>query len=174
MRIKLFIGSKVDPRLVSTRLQSISDPLWRWLPSDQWHVTALFIGHRPEEELSGICDQLTSVLKTRSPFMLDGGELRTVPEDRTSMLWVRFAISKELNTLHAALAAALGTPPSPHTPYWPHITLARGNGQIPEMKNSPVIPMLPIDEISLFRSDPTPNGTLHTALRTWSLTNPNS
>lgn len=169
MPIKLFIGTKVCPENTNLGLDTEANEGWRWTPHGQWHVTALFIGNKPQEELESITQGLKSVAAHTMRFSLHQGEFKAMPEERPSMLWVRFAVSAELSALHSELAEALGIPPSSYSPYWPHITLARGNGQIPDASESPIIHILPIEELTLFRSDPGPTGTVHTPLRTWPL-----
>ncbi len=169
MPIKLFIGTKVRPQHIDQALKAAYGPIWRWTPHDQWHVTALFIGYRPEKDLQDITASITSVAQTTARFTLHDGELKAMPEERPSMLWIRFAVSPELTALNSALAQALGVPPSPYSPYLPHITLARGKGDVPSSFDVPVIHRSPIEELTLFRSDPGPDGTVHTALATWIL-----
>ncbi len=169
MLIKLFIGTKVAPEHLTLRLDGSPANDWRWAPREQWHVTALFIGHRPEEELEMILESITRVAERTSRFTLQQGELKAMPEERPTMLWIRFAVSPELSALHSALAAAIGIAPSPYSPYWPHITLARGKGLSHSVFQVPVIQSLAIEELTLFRSDPTPGGTVHTPLMSWPL-----
>ncbi len=169
MPIKLFIGTKVRTENIGQGLNDSAGEGWRWAPREQWHVTALFIGHKREEELVGITEGITGVTARAMRFYLRQGELKAIPEERPSMLWIRFAVSPELSALHCALAEALGIPPSPYSPYWPHITLARGNGHRPSESESPLVPSVLIDELTLFRSDATSGGTVHTPLKTWPL-----
>ena len=102
-------------------------------------------------------------------FALQDGRLVAMPQERPSMLWVRFDPSEELSALHHELATATSTPPSQYDPMWPHITLARGKGPLPTLSTAPIVHQLVIGELSLFRSDPGPEGTVHTALGTWPL-----
>lgn len=169
MPIKLFIGTKVHPEIISNDLETIATEGWRWAPRQQWHVTTLFIGYKPQEELVRITQSIERVAAHTERFSLHRGELKAMPEERPSMLWVRFAVSPELSSLHVAMAEAIGVPASPYSPYWPHITFARGSGPIPKADGSPIMRILPIAELTLFRSDPGPNGTVHTPLASWPL-----
>jgi 2'-5' RNA ligase len=173
MSIKLFIGTSLGAELVE-KIWNRAAPLgargrWRWSAREQWHLTSLFIGQRDEADLPIVSSAVAHVCKQTGPITLRNGQLTTMPEDRPSMLWVRFSPSVELGALHNALAHHTSTTPSPHRPYWPHITLARGTGSLLEMPDPTVLPSLLIQELTLFRSDPGPEGTVHSALGTWSL-----
>jgi 2'-5' RNA ligase len=176
MAIKLFIGTSMDARLADEiRLRSVSlagKGAWRWSPQQQWHVTTLFIGPRDEAEVQLISTSIERASVERGPITLHQGELVTMPQQSPSMLWVRFNPSEELTSLHHALAHTTSTPPSPHQPYWPHITLARGKGTISRTDTVLMVPSLTLRELTLFRSDPGPNGTVHTSLGTWPLGGP--
>jgi 2'-5' RNA ligase len=172
MSIKLFIGTSIAAELAET-IWNQAAPLgaygrWRWSAREQWHITSLFIGQRDEADLPMISSAVAHVCKQTGPIDLPNGQLTTMPEDRPTMLWVRFRPSEELTALHHALAHATSTPPSPHRPYWPHITLARGTGSLPEPGDI-LLPSHTIQHLTLFRSDPGPMGTVHTPLGTWPL-----
>ncbi len=170
MSVKVFIGTSISPDLAE-RISPQAKLLvcsagWRWSPIVQWHITSLFIGQRDETELQDLSLAMERCCKHHGPITLNDGKLIAMPEERPTMLWVRFTPSAELLALHQALANATSTPPSPYDPLWPHITLARGTGALPALSAPVLIPSLTLDQLSLFRSDPGPDGTIHTALDT--------
>lgn len=173
MTVKLFIGTSIAPDLAEqvsalAHLQARAGS-WRWSPRNQWHVTTLFIGFREEADVHDITGAVQRVCGLQKNFTLHNGQLVAMPEERPSMLWVRFDPSEELRGLHHTLATAISTLPSQYDPLWPHITLARGKGPMPVSCSSLIVPTLTIGELSLFRSDPGTDGTIHTALGTWPL-----
>jgi 2'-5' RNA ligase len=173
MSIKLFIGTSISAELAET-IRDHAQPLaergrWRWSPLGQWHITSLFIGERSEADVPIIASAIENASLRTGPIVLRNGELTAMPEDHPNMLWVRFSTSEELSALHHLLAQDTATEPSPHRPYWPHITLARGTGALPEGADAILLPSLIIKELTLFRSDPGQKGTVHSALGTWPL-----
>lgn len=92
-----------------------------------------------------------------------------MPADRPSMLWVRFLPSSHLDQLHQALALATESPASSFSPLWPHITLARGRVAAIPSGIAPVLDRFRVDQLTLFRSDPGPQGTIHSPLHHWML-----
>ncbi len=173
-RIRLFIGARVPgnvvPLIRSAAGQHLEHASWRVAPEQQWHVTALFIGERPAKDLPGIQAGVERISQDTPVINLENGNLMTMPEESPTMLWIRFIPNSDLTRLHHRLAKALAMSPSHHVPYWPHITLARSRGKVPALLNERVVlKELPLDELTLFRSEPGPTGTIHTPLITWPL-----
>lgn len=173
-RFRLFIGTRVPedavPLIRSNADQQLARPVWRVAPEQQWHVTALFVGERPAKDLPGIKDAVERIATETPPIHLLKGQLLTMPEQGPTMLWVRFDPHTDLTRLHHRLAQALAMRPSHHVPYWPHITLARSRGKTDVLQDNPlVLPELFLTDLTLFRSEPGPTGTIHTPLITWPL-----
>jgi len=173
--MRIFIGTTIPQDScdlikagIGTRL---NDPVWRVAPEAQWHVTALFIGERDEAGLAIVQTACARIAQSTPPISLLNGRLTSMPKDDPTMLWIRFQPEPALTALHLALAQATGTEPSIYRPYWPHITLARSRKAAPDVSNGElVLESLVLDRLSLFRSDPSTSGTLHTELATWPLT----
>lgn len=171
--VRLFIAATVPEDIAhdvgEAAAPLLAHPQWRRSPKDQWHVTALFIGERHEEDLPMITDALRSAA-SHEAFTLRNGHVVAMPERSPSMLWLRFAVHEGLTSLHHALTKACGAQPSPFDPYWPHITLARSRAKVlPWSDARVVVPALPMDELVLFRSDPAHGHRIHTALASCSL-----
>lgn len=173
MSVKLFIGTTIEPgmarQLCADAKRYAQAAGWRWNPIGSWHITSLFIGQREEGELPGLIEAAEQCSAQHGQLVLEEGSLVTMPEEIPTMLWTRFDPSAALDALHTSLAKATTTPPSHYAPLWPHITMARGKGP-PICLPAPVlVPSLVLRELTLFRSDPAPAGTIHTALHTWKL-----
>lgn len=147
----------------------LGSPVWRKQTPATWHITALFLGDQPTDRIPEITEAVRTVAERWPPFILHNGALVTMPPAKPSMLWVRFQTSVELQALHVELAERTGTSPSPHVPFLPHITLARTSRSTPPIDGPLVLPSLRFDQLTLFRSDPSPIGRMHHPLATWEL-----
>jgi RNA 2',3'-cyclic 3'-phosphodiesterase len=173
-RIRIFIGTTVPPAVCERILPSAQETLqqgrWRIAPTIQWHVTALFLGEREARYLDVYKEKVERCAARTAPIPLSSGVLVRMPKEDPTMVWVRFRPSPQLTRLHHELAAAFGVPPSHYIPYWPHITLARSRGSAAHLDTTPlVVEEMCLDTLSLYRSDPGPNGSVHTPLATWAL-----
>ncbi len=172
--MRIFIGTAVTPVLAGAVHERVAHELertvWSPAPQTQWHVTALFIGERQDDLIPFLESALDKVADHTAPFTLKHGRLTTMPKVDPSMLWVRFHPHEALTRLHLALSTATAASPSVHRPYWPHITLARSRTGAPEQVQGPeVVERMTVDHITLFRSIPSAQGSMHTPLRTWLL-----
>ena len=172
--MRIFLGTTIPSALCKViQAQAgptLNDPVWRVAPVAQWHVTALFIGERDERGLAIVQKAAAHIAQATPPISLLNGGLVTMPKEDPTMLWIRFQPEPALTALHMALAQATGTEPSTYRPYWPHITLARSRKAHTGVSNGVVLEHLVLDRISLFRSEPSTSGTLHTELAFWPLT----
>ncbi|MBK7618689.1 MAG: 2'-5' RNA ligase family protein [Flavobacteriales bacterium] len=171
--MRYFFGTSMNSGTADTIHEgsqlAIEQGPWRAAPRAQLHVTALFVGEREDPII--LKEAGAKYAAAFAPIQLIAGRLVTMPKDDPAMLWIRFRPDRSLNALHMALATSTGTEPSPHRPYWPHITLARAHGGRPNAVDGPiVIEELLLTTLSLFRSIPTPQGTRHEAVCEWPLT----
>lgn len=135
---------------------------------EQWHVTALFIGERPSDQLDRIVQKVPEVASSFDPIVLRDGRLLTMPPSDPAMLWVRFEPQPELTSMHQALAVALDAAPSPFVPHWPHITLARTRHAVLPIEEGPIVVKdLKLDVLTLFSTRPGPEGSIHDPIRSW-------
>ena len=173
--MRLFLGTAI-PLPHATELRERIAPLlattnWREAPVEQWHVTALFIGDRPDVALPIIRQAAAHLASSTPPITLAKGRLVTMPKDVPSMLWIRFQPAPALTALHMGLAARTGTEPSIYRPYWPHITLARARKNNVEVLDGEVlVERLTLNELTLFHSTRGPNGSVHQPLESWPFT----
>jgi RNA 2',3'-cyclic 3'-phosphodiesterase len=171
--MRLFIGTTIPEPLI-TKISAVAqahlqDPSWRVAPAGQWHVTALFIGERPEHEVALLKDHVAPIAEGTPKITLHNGVLLTMPERSPRMLWIRFDVDPALTALHLTLATALDAEPSRHLPYQPHITLARSRGRAEPVSATPVIEELVLDHLTLFRTELHSTGSIHHPLATWPL-----
>lgn len=174
-QLRLFVGTSLPEHVITTircaAATQLSTPGWRVMPELQWHLTALFLGNRPADEVQGIRKLVRSIAAQTPRFHVTNGRLVTMPEERPYMLWVRFDPSPVLTDLHERLAAALGLPPDTREPYWPHITLARSSTPVPFMREETVcLERFAIDHLTVFRSELHPAGSVHTPLASYIFT----
>ncbi len=172
--LRLFVGTTV-PQGVADRVFDVASaivalPGWRPARQEQWHVTALFIGACPVSELEPVRALFEQVARSTRAITLGDGRLVVMPDERPSMLWLRFDPSNALTHLHHELARTMHVPPSSFDPYWPHVTLARAQRQVDPMDPGPVIiPHMTLDTLTLFKSEPGSSGTIHAPLATVAL-----
>lgn len=173
--LRLFLGTLVPQEICAMIREAaapfLRDRAWRAAPERQWHVTALFIGQRPAADLDVIRGAAARIASSTPPITLHHGVLCTVGHERPTMLWLRFSPHAGLTTLHHALARSTGTAPAPWLEYTPHVTLARSKGSPHAFADARIIvPEHTLAELTLFRSDPGPEGSVHTALESWRMT----
>lgn len=172
--MRIFIGTAIARQLADSIKKGAEEQLkrthWREAPMEQWHVTSLFVGDRESSLMPRIEEQVRTIAARTPPIVLQNGRLVTMPKDAPTMLWVRFMPSTELTRLHLALAAAIGAAPSTYRPYWPHITLARSRyKQVMPVDGDVLVKVFRLDQLTLFRSVPGPDGTNHSPISTWDL-----
>lgn len=166
--VRLFIGTPIEESTTIAIAEKAEKHVQRagirWAPRSQWHVTALFLGEREATDIPFVLHAMEQCAERHHAVDLLDGRLVAMPEAAPSMVWVRFSPHPGLTLLHHQLAEATSSPPSPYTPYWPHITLARGKrirltGEEPLM-----VPHMMMERLVLFRSDPAPGGRIHVPL----------
>lgn len=173
--LRLFVGTSLPEHTIETIHRSAGGAMnrteWRTLPKLQWHLTALFLGNRPAEELPMISKAVRAIASETPRFHVLNGRLVTMPETGPYMLWVRFDPSPVLTELHRRLSDALGLAPDTRQPYWPHITLARSSSTMPLMREETVcLERFPIDHLTVFSSELHPAGSVHTPLDSYIFT----
>ncbi|MFZ1331470.1 MAG: RNA 2',3'-cyclic phosphodiesterase [Flavobacteriales bacterium] len=175
-RLRLFVGTALPAELAHDLRERISNLLpdssdCRIAPTEQLHVTAMFIGNRDATLLPSIQERIARVASITDPITITHGRIVSMPKRGPYMAWVRFRPNKALTSLHHALATALGAPPSVYVPYWPHITLVRCKGAFAlTSSNEVIVEQFHIDHLTLFRSDLGPTGSQHSVIEQWSLT----
>ena len=167
--MRLFIGTSIDDAIaarISKMLGEISvDPNWRFAPTAQWHITALFIGERDPKELPMIEEAMEKIAKRTPAINVRNGRIEAMPANDPHMLWVKFDPDPRLTGLHLSLAEATSTRPSKHLPLTPHITLARSRRHPSPVRSGIFLDEMELDHLSLFRSELHRSGAVHHLLK---------
>lgn len=134
MTVRLF-AALVPPARVVAELEQLVDPRreaddrLRWMTSDTWHVTTLFIEEVREGSLEPLLEALAEMAAARSPFDLSLGGGGAFP-DPTSTRNLHLRLDRGAEDVAAlarsarATASRSGTSPD-GTKFVPHLTLAR-------------------------------------------------
>lgn len=103
----------------------------KWVPADNYHITLIFLGNRPAEQLLDLEETLKEICANHSPFDLkieDVGAFSSEHDAR--VLWLGVQNKKILNTLKNDLEERLIKKDllnlqSDERDYVPHLTFAR-------------------------------------------------
>jgi 2'-5' RNA ligase len=159
-------------------------PNVRWVRADAMHLTLVFLGDRPADQVEAIVPALEAACRELKPFVLTVGGNGCFPSaERARVLWTGLAgDGAALLVLQRAVAAALAA-----TKLWeaddrfsPHLTIGRLRDGTPRAAraeagrrwmNLPTLPSAPIPagEIHLMRSTLALGGPQHTALQSIAL-----
>ena len=111
----------------------------RWIKEENWHVTTLFVGNFPEEQVGDLINYFDERIKILSPFSLEFEKFTLYPLRSPNMVWAKFrtseAFSNFVRTSHQLTREFIrknntGTELKSGHGEIPHITLSRLKGQI--------------------------------------------
>lgn len=155
------------------RLSKQTDNL-RLTPRENLHVTLVFIGNTPSENVSAIIKEVQKATKELQPFTLTPKSIMQLPsDDKARAVCLTFNDSKEFNDLQSKLYEAVHSvqPTQPPKPII-HTTLMRAskldisdNTPLPDVELSP----LSVDTFTLFESKLNRNGSTYQPLETFNL-----
>lgn len=174
--MRLFLGFPV-PQETSTLLQAWQQEVqhpsvgFRWVPSDNWHLTVLFIGEIKETDWPTL---QATLQPSFAAFSLAFQRFRVIKRKGTaSMVWAQYEPDTRLNELYQQLHQQIGkwvTLPPVQAKVTPHLTLARIKTKSrvypiewPEWS----LPPLPCEKLVLYRSHLTPQGAQYETLTTF-------
>jgi 2'-5' RNA ligase len=106
--------------------EELSDPALRAVAAESLHLTLVFLGHRPEEEIGRLAEVLAG-LDGKAPEMGLGDPV-TRPERGAPRLFALPVESPGAVSLQAELERGLiaeGLHEPEGRPFWPHLTVAR-------------------------------------------------
>jgi RNA 2',3'-cyclic 3'-phosphodiesterase len=136
---RLFVALPVPPA-VRSRLASLQEDLGgaglpvRWSRREGLHLTLVFIGERPVQDVSRAEGALRRAARERAPFALTLAGLGGFPGlARPRVLWAGVGGDREaLNALQASVARELRAAgvPFESRPYRAHVTLGRTTGAL--------------------------------------------
>lgn len=142
----------------------------RWVKESQLHLTLRFIGNLSQHQLDALMNTF-NVVEDIASFDLELSKIITFPNNKPRIIGVGISLSQALIALNQQLEEKLiyfGLDPEPRT-FLPHITL--GRIAKPKRKTWLVdkftsIPPQHVDQISLYQSQLTPDGSIYTLLKT--------
>jgi RNA 2',3'-cyclic 3'-phosphodiesterase len=151
----------------------------RPVPLDALHVTLVFLGNRPEEEVEAVVEHglRAEVADLPAPVLVPT-EVVPVPRRRPRLFALDLADEEGgAQAVHAAVSRALTAASlyeSEKRPFWPHLTLARvrgtrrrshPGGDVPPLRAEPP-PAAPLtcDRVTLYRSHLSPHGARYEPL----------
>lgn len=187
MAIRSFLAFELPPDIKEI-LSRVSEEMRgfpvdvRWVPTDNIHLTMVFLGNIPEDNITRIEQSVSNVCKEAGAFSVRLSGVGVFPNRRRpSVLWAGLDGEIErMGELRDALQKALAPLGIKEETrgFAPHLTLGRFKKGPPrreqverllseyESLSSPVCTM---DKLKLFRSQLRPGGAVYTELKTWSL-----
>ncbi|HEX9742745.1 MAG TPA: RNA 2',3'-cyclic phosphodiesterase [Nitrospiraceae bacterium] len=188
--IRTFVAVELDASLrqalaqaqgqLRSRLQQTIGPGVRmqWVKPESIHLTLKFLGDIPEERVGEIRAALTSAAARHVRFPVQAEGLGAFPDGRAPrVLWVGLLnLGGDLTRLAADVEAALvaiGFAPE-SKPFHPHLTLARIKEQSRDvgralsqeglLEQEMKLGSLPVEAVSLMKSELRPSGAVYTEL----------
>ncbi len=136
MRRRIFIAINLPPEVkkgLAEYSQKWPELPARWTKPDNIHITLIFLGYLPEEELPSVCEITERIAKEHDSFLIDLNQISYGPPKKMPprMIWVSGQSSPELAKLKENLEDALSEDVHFHhenRAFSPHITLARIKG----------------------------------------------
>ena len=176
--LRLFVAATLPADLhayLARQVRQYEHPSVRLVPEQNLHLTLYFIGNVAQEQLPAIRQTLQQVAAHHPPFTLQLEQLEAGPRPRSPRLvWARFHGSEPFAQLSRELTQALAAEPPKEQKAIPHITVARFRKDKPAPRHLPVIVpetemLLPVDTISLWRSELQTPHPVYTILETFAL-----
>jgi 2'-5' RNA ligase len=104
----------------------------RWTKKENLHITLVFLGNLPDEEVLEVCNNVKEVAAQNPSFLVNLRRIIYGPPKKTPprMVWVEGEKNKELGKLQSELEnsllnSSLKGLKAENRPYAPHITLGR-------------------------------------------------
>jgi 2'-5' RNA ligase len=151
----------------------VARPDVRWVPEEQLHLTLKFLGEQPETLVPSITTAIDAIAQATRPIDLALGAVGAFPTlRRPRVVYLTVAPDPKLELLHhdvEVACAALAVPIS-GTPFRPHVTLGREQGDADlaarralrdAARQVRLETLAPVASIDLMASDPTPDGARH-------------
>jgi 2'-5' RNA ligase len=169
-KARLFVALDL-PEAVRARLADLvpERPELRPVPVAALHVTLVFIGHRPEEEIPAVAAAVRDSVRGLRAATLRAGPVVPVPERGAPRLFALDLADEggRAAEVQAAVSHALEPWYEPEKrPFWPHVTLARvrkGERARP-FEADPPAEDFEASEVTLYRSRLSPKGASYEAL----------
>ncbi|GAB5603195.1 RNA 2',3'-cyclic phosphodiesterase [Thermus sp. FJN-A] len=172
----VFLPEPVRQALVEAQGQVARYKGWKEVAPHQLHLTLLFLGERPAEDLEGLLALGHRLGRRFPPFVARIRGTGYFPNEGTPRVWFAKAEGEGFlplaEGLRQGVVELLGEEalrPAGDRPFKPHITLARRKAPAPRVP--PVVFGLewPVTEFALVRSELRPKGPVYTILEKFPL-----
>jgi 2'-5' RNA ligase len=176
---RLFIAIELSPQIIQALEQTILSYQRsklqgvRWVPAKNIHLTLHFLGDTTHQQYEMISLSLPSEIVKLNPFELTVEGSGAFPNTRAPrVIWVGVKAPSELSRLQLTVencCRQAGFAPETR-PFNPHLTLGRvsgGGAQVGQALNANQVGLLgrcTVDQVTLFKSDLTPGGSIYTPL----------
>jgi 2'-5' RNA ligase len=154
--------------------ESLKDP--RFVPIQNYHITALFLGDIQESDIPQIKELITTLCNQTVPFQLQFRKISLKPNHMPKMLWAKFETHPDFTRFVATLKKLLmpfmlKLPDDYGVDPIPHITLCRFNPD-PKLKKLQ-LPEIELENITakncqLVASELTPAGPVYSVISEFS------
>ena len=150
-------------------------PELRPVPVEALHVTLVFIGHRPEEDVPSVATAVRDSVGGLRAATLRGGEVVPIPRRGRPRLFALDLVDEggRAAYVQAAVSRALEPWYEPEKrPFWPHVTLARvrKRERARPLDVEPPAGEFVASEVTLYRSRLSPKGASYEAIERVKLT----
>ena len=176
MKIRTFIALELPPSL-RHELSGLAKLLAgqdkrqhiRWLPSENYHLTLAFLGDVDSASLSGLQFELERKLESMKAVPCKISTITPFPFSRPKIAAALVECTVELLLLQTEVAKYVqssGISPDRRR-FVPHVTLGRLKpraGKSVDLQTQNILFAGVADLVTLFQSELTPNGAIHTAL----------
>ncbi len=180
MQKRLFVGSDTPKTLVEDFLayqKTLSITEARWTTEENYHLTVAFLGYVRDEHIGKVEQEVAEIAATTKPFALHyEASVLAPPGKDATMIWAKLAPSDPYADLVSKIYANVGSyiTENTRTERIPHITLARFREGYHINEENLIQPQLrersfDVDEISLFETKPTHEGSEYTKFSTFRL-----
>lgn len=171
---RAFVGISLDG-FVTDHISSALVPIktadqeqaFRWVPERNWHVTLAFLGDQSEETLATLPERLTASLQEQAEFNVGLTRIDMFPDVRSRIIAAWVTTTPELGLLYQRIwhaADSLGIVKDAQA-FLPHITLGRfRKGRSTVISSQAVNSVFRVRQITLFKSQRTPKGSIYTPL----------
>jgi len=98
----------------------------RWTHPENYHVSLVFLGETPDEQIPAIEQRLVETAQNHSPFSLKIRGISGFPEpSHARVIYIGVQRSQSILNLQSALEKVLLPSSAPDESYSPHLTIAR-------------------------------------------------
>jgi 2'-5' RNA ligase len=185
---RLFLAIPINNHYDSLIRRFISQqdiPAIKWIAPENWHITVLFLGDFPSQQLPALITSLNNFFKQQHSFSLHfDGFIYKPKQAKPSMIWGRFCqnsyfdllcrqLADKMESLYFDLSLAFSM--SIHSENIPHITLSRLKNSLiryPDLNLKDIEskqPVLRCDFCMLFQSVLSSEGAIYTKIAEFEL-----